>query len=107
MKKVVISHIGYTIYLKDIRKPSKLVKDIMKDKSYNWRACCEKSTHSSTIYMILPVKTVNIPTLCHELIHVFQNICESKGIDFVQEKEHISYLYQYTLNELLGLEYDI
>lgn len=107
MKKVIIPHLAYTIYLKDLRKPSKVVKDAMKDSTFVYKACCEKGTHFSAIYMFLPIKESDIPTLCHELTHAMQNICESKGIDFIRERESIAYMYQYALNELLGYEYDV
>lgn len=69
--------------------------------------CCAEDTDKSnaTIYIDFPIRKNTLPSFCHELIHVMQYICAHRYISFVDEKEHIAYMYNYILNEVMGLEY--
>lgn len=66
----------------------------------------KNSPHMSTIYMDTPIKRVDIPSLAHEVTHVLQYICESRGIEFEKEQEHMAYIMGYIMSKILGTEYD-
>lgn len=96
--KIELPHIGYTVHIKD-RRVSKRAASTM-------HAATERmSAHSATIYIPLPLKRQDEPTLVHEIIHVLQYICESKHIDFVQEQEHMAYIANHIFNRALGYHY--
>jgi len=44
-----------------------------------------------------------MPMIFHEIVHVLQYICENRGIDMEEEKEHMGYLASYLTENLLGL----
>ena len=41
------------------------------------------------------------PVILHEIIHVLWNICKDRHMDFLEEKEHMAYLAQYIMVEIL------
>lgn len=96
--KITIEHLGYTV----------LVKPRSKFKGFDYYVAVtqKNSPNQSTVYIDLPVKPKQYATLAHELVHVLQYICESRGIEFTQEQENTAYLMQYLLNEVTGYKYE-
>lgn len=96
--KILIPHLGYTVFVKP------------KNNSRNhvaWVEADPKTPNECTLFMNLPVKTLEIPTLAHELTHVLQFICESRHITFSEEKEHMGYLMNFLMNRVIGIEYNV
>jgi hypothetical protein len=100
--KIKIPHIFYEVEILDIKKATGVGKEMLKS---NFVAITEYQNHKSIIYIKLPIKPVDVPTLCHELVHVLQNICRDNKISFENEEEHTAYIFQYVLNEILGYEF--
>lgn len=100
--KITIPHIFYTIEVKDTKNPPKDIKEFL-DKGFI--ACIAKGKNRSRLYIKHPIRNSDIPTLCHELIHILQHICKERDILFTNEEEHCAYMFQYMLNEILGYEY--
>lgn len=101
--KIYLPHINYTLHVKDISKGKGEVKEYLKTKV----ACHIKINECmSEIYVKLPIKQKDVTTLCHELIHVLQNISHTFDINFSNEEEHFAYMFQYMLNKILGYEYE-
>lgn len=89
--KINIPHLNYSIQV--IYKPHK---------ESNGLPCCERVNKSKCILWI-PEKYKNLVTLiAHETMHVLQFIAEDRGIDMIREQEHMAYLMQYIMAELLG-----
>jgi hypothetical protein len=44
-----------------------------------------------------------MPMIFHEIVHALQYICERRGIDMEEEKEHMGYLASFLTEQLLGL----
>lgn len=104
MKKIYIPHLFYTVYICDKSKATGRVKKYLKDENMN--ACREISgSHASRIWIKMPIKPVEVPTLAHEIVHVLQHIAKERDIDFKDEEEHFAYLMQYILNEALNYEF--
>ena len=102
--KILIPHLGYTVYIKD----KKLAKGLVKNYLVKMEACRETiNNNSSIIWIKLPIKPIDVPTLAHEVIHVLQHIAKEKDIDFIKEEEHFAYLMHFILNTTLGYEYYI
>lgn len=100
--KIYIPHIHYTLKVKDVSKAKSYVKELLKTKV----ACFHKEDNfNGCIYIKLPIKNFEVPLLAHEVIHCLQHICETRNIDFVDEKEHMAYLMSWILNEILGYRY--
>lgn len=98
-KTILIPHLHYKVHLKDSRKAKGEVKDFLK----TYIACAQElNRHESIIWTQMPVKEHDIPTIAHELIHVLQNICKWHHIDFIEEKEHCAYLFNFMFNEMIG-----
>lgn len=45
---------------------------------------------------------VSPPTVAHEIVHAIQFICRRKGIDMIDELEHVAYLADYITGKVLG-----
>ncbi len=102
--KIKIPHIGYTVTIQDIKTAKGEARDFL---SKGYLACAHRvDLNNSTIYVTLPIKVKDHATLGHEIIHVLQHICDSRGIEFIHEQEHIAYIYQYIFNEATGYKYD-
>ena len=99
--KIKIPHIHYEVEVLDIKKSKGIAKDMLADK---FVAVTEYLNHKSIIYINLPIKTKDIPTLCHELVHVLQNICRDKRITFINEEEHTAYIFQFLLDTIMGYD---
>lgn len=93
--KIYIQHLAYTILVKEPDKYSRHVAYVHKD---NKSQC--------TIYIKRPVKFKETPTLAHEIVHILQYIAESRSIDMTYEQEHMGYLMNYIMNEVLGFTYE-
>ena len=109
MKKILIPHLGYTIFIEDI---SKAPKDIKEDMSDAYAFVSRDNFNTSTMYfhkdiLVKKVPYHLIPTVFHETIHVLQNIALDRHIEFKLEKEHFGYLANYISNHILGVEYDV
>lgn len=101
-KRIYIPHLNYVVYLKDIFSADPIARRSLN----HYIALTEKTSYNScTVYFRFPITDKDLPTLCHETLHVVQYISEDYGINFAKEKEHIAYLFQYILNGFLGLVY--
>jgi hypothetical protein len=94
--KIKIPHLGYTVHVKDIAKTP--YGDAV---SYVLRI----DNKSCEVYLKKNLKRIDTPVVAHELVHVLQLICEPMNIDFDLEKEHMGYLMQYMMNEILEYDY--
>ena len=58
----------------------------------------------ATIYLRKPIPKTRkiIPTVAHEVMHVIQYICRNRTIKMEKESEHMGYLMQYILANILG-----
>lgn len=93
--KIYIHHLHYTVNIKRLKI---VPNDIPNAKRYVWKV------DNNTSDMYLPEK--NTPTdIAHELIHVLQNICASRNMEFTEETEHMGYLMQWLMGKILGYEY--
>ena len=103
MNQVIkIPHLEYTVYLKDVKQAKGQIAESLK---LLQAGTTHESTKSSTIWIKLPITFMESPTLGHEIIHVLQNICRERNIDFILEEEHVAYLFHYIMNECLGYKY--
>lgn len=97
-----ISHLDYTVSLKNSDyAPLHVKKQFQKYIAITYRP----NWKESIIYMRFPIGDYQIPTLMHEIEHAVQNIAIDYGIDFIVEREHIAYLFQYIFNQFLGYQY--
>lgn len=93
--KIKLEHIGYTIYIKNIEKSE-----------HNFFACVEEvDSHSSIMWLPPKIQQKDYSLIAHEVIHVLQNICEARKMNFLIEKEHMAYLMQFILNKITGYSY--
>lgn len=93
MKTINIHHLGYK------------VSHGIADTGQHYMSCIRiDDNHCKIIYKSKP-RPNDIPTLAHEVLHALQYMSESRGIDMTIEMEHMGYLMQYILNEILGLKY--
>lgn len=93
--KITIPHIGYTIHVKKFKE---------NDRINNGLAYVERTNqHSSTLY----IPQCRNADLAHELVHVLQNICIDRNIDFITETEHMGYLMHYIYARVIGTDYNI
>jgi hypothetical protein len=98
MKNIYIQHLGYTIHVKDIKEA---------DNPKDFAMFVEREDRNNCIMYLTKKKWVlkDIPALSHEIVHVLQFIADSRSIDMTFEQEHMGYLMQYIMCELLGYEY--
>jgi hypothetical protein len=99
---IKIPNIFYEIEVKDTKNCPNQIKDFLAD---GYLSCVTKSKNRSTIWIKHPIKTTDIPTLGHEIIHCLQNISERRDMSFIREQEFFAYTFQYLLNEILGYEF--
>lgn len=91
-KKIYLPHLNYTVYVRPFKTPPDCISgagawfDPLDDD------CC-------AIY--LPAK-VDPTTAAHELVHVLQHICDVRHINFRIEREHMAYVMQHLMGEVLG-----
>jgi hypothetical protein len=102
--KILIPHLFYTIEVKDKKLAKGKVKRYLEEGDFY--ACYEAiNKNNSKIWIKLPVKPTEVPTLVHEIIHCLQHLSRERDIDFKSEEEHFAYLTQYILNQILGYEF--
>jgi len=111
MKKVIpIPHLAYTVFViydENAEKLHKLAlkydKDITLDYVQDTTAFVIPSIGSSCIaFRVDPEE--HTTTAAHEVIHVIQNICIDRHINFTKETEHMGYLMQYILAKVIGVD---
>ena len=56
--------------------------------------------HQATIY--LP-KRCAPPMAAHEIIHALEHICKSRNMAMEHEREHMAYLMQHLLGQIMGM----
>lgn len=96
-KEIYIPHINYTVRLCDISRAEGLDKQLLN----KYIALTRADGSSSTIYFRFPIEVRDLPLLCHEIMHVIEYISVDYGIVIQEEKEHVAYLFQYILKELM------
>jgi hypothetical protein len=93
--KIYIPHLNYTITVKEPKNPPKEL--------YNPKAWVHsEGSKGCTMYI---TKKPLPSDLAHEVVHVLQFICLNRNIDFTTEQEHMGYLMQYIMGEILGYEW--
>lgn len=92
---IKINHLGYKILIKNPTR-KEFVAYVERD---NKNQC--------TLYIKRPVKFKEVSTLAHEVVHILQYIAEARNLDMIQEQEHMGYLMNYIMNEVLGFEYNV
>lgn len=94
--KIQIPHLNYTVSVKP--------RSAFKSPNPGFALTENIDRHNAIIYIDNPK---NYPcTVAHEVIHVLGFICETKGIVFENEREHMGYLMQYLMGQILGYEYE-
>lgn len=93
--KIKIPHLGYTLLVKEPQKEVEFTAYVIRD-----------NKSQSTLYIQTPIKSKDMATLAHELVHVLQFIARDRNIDMVDEMEHMGYLMNYLFNEITGHEYE-
>lgn len=97
MKRILIPHLAYTVNVKEPGKNKPITNAVA---WVEW-----DSDNECSLYIKQPIKPYQVPTLAHELVHVLQHISEARGIHFASEREHLGYLMQWLMNEVLGYSY--
>lgn len=95
--KIYIPHIHYTVL---IRKRSEFTGSIS-----SLFLCERTDKNTSTLFIEYPLPKYSESTLAHEITHILQNICQDRHMDFIRENEHMGYLMQYIMNQILGYKY--
>ena len=90
--KIYLAHINYTVKVKRYRK--------VPDGSPNAIAYVERIDKNTSVIHI-PNK-FGAGDLSHELIHVLQNICQDRDMEFTREVEHMGYLMHYLMSKIRG-----
>lgn len=102
---IVINHIGYTIKVFDIKDAQ---NDVLILFQSGVRAIAkDRDKMNGEIYLTFPIKSADYATIGHEIIHIMQYICRSRGIEFTEELEHIAYMWHYVFNEIRGFHYTL
>lgn len=96
--KIYLPHIHYTVLVKDI---SLYRGDPERGNAF----CVRVDKNTSEVFIKTPVKVTDFPTLGHELVHVLKNICDDRNMNFLEETEHMGYVMQYLLCQVMGLKY--
>ena len=87
-------HIDYDVILHPFRVcPSKRT-------AYAW--CHRLDRNTSVVY--LPKSMIHA-TVAHEFVHVLQNICKDRHMNFEDEIEHMAYIMQYLMGRAFNLEW--
>lgn len=94
-KDIYLPHVHYWV---KIRPFTKAPPDIQGAFAYVHR-------ESNNISIVFIKKRCDTPTIAHELVHVLQNICRARNIDFATETEHMGYLMGYLMGKVLGYRY--
>lgn len=101
-KHIELPHIGYTVIFKDLS----YLKGVEKKGGAYTMAFDSNTSYVFVDKIAQRIKEPNtFPTLAHEIVHVLQNICIARMMDFEKENEHMAYIMQYILNEILGYSY--
>jgi hypothetical protein len=91
---IKIPHLNYVV----------VVEDKKKEDRPNAYAYCERVFDGeSRICIPLPVGMKRSSRLLHEIIHVLQNICHDRNIDFYEEAEHTAYIGDWLFQEIIKL----
>jgi hypothetical protein len=97
IKKIVINHLGYIIYVKDVNLGQH------KDRFEMWTQKLDGC--SCELYTYRKIALRDTPTIAHEVMHVLQYIAEDRGIDMSEERENMAYLMQYIMSQIMGMKY--
>lgn len=104
-KSVKIPHLRVSVHFMDLSKLQGVKKEgsayttiIQQDEDMNLEVGVFYEDIAKNVR-----KIVCMPMIVHEIIHALQYICEQRGIDMEEEKEHIGYLASYLMENLLGL----
>ena len=94
-----LPHINYTVRVRDMKSLPK-----PHGSQTTVHACIiYEGKHGSTVY--LPTKPAP-PMVAHELTHVLFHICRERHMDFLSEEEHMAYIMQYLMGQILGYKWD-
>ena len=94
-KNILIPHLNYMVYVRP------LVPDPKEPETEAYVDL--ESRHHCVMYLkrkCLP------PTVAHEITHVLQHLCETRSMRFTEESEHMGYLMQYLMQQILGYEFE-
>ena len=95
--KVYFPHINYTVHILRLRK---VPKTLGSAQAYTAKG---KDNKSCAIYV---PKRVAPGIAAHEVVHALRYICEARHMDFMLEEEHMAYVAQHLVNQILGWEYE-
>lgn len=91
-KNILIPHLGFLIEVRPIPK--------------NHDAYASTFIYRDKCKLVLP-KGCPASAVAHELIHVLQELCKQRNIDFKEEGEHMGYIMQWLMEEILDGKYRI
>lgn len=91
---IKIPHINYVVVIEDKRKD---------DRPQSYAYTKRVYEGESLICIPLPIGRARASRLMHEIIHVLQNICHDRMIDFYEEAEHTAYIGDYLFQEIIKL----
>lgn len=94
--KIQIPHINYTVSIKP--------RSALKRDHFGLAVTQDVDKHNAIMYIDNPKQYPC--SVAHELIHVLGFIVERRGIIFENEREHMGYIMQYLMGEILGYKYE-
>ena len=91
---IVIPHLNYVVVVENKKKDDRPQAYAYTERVYDGE---------SRICIPLPVGKIRASRLLHEIIHVLQNICHDRNIDFYEEAEHTAYIGDWLFQEIIKL----
>lgn len=95
-RKIYLPHIDYTIFIIEGGKPPT-------DNAIGW--VVPLGEKGCEIHLTAKIKK-NPLDLAHEVIHILQLICAERYMNFSLEQEHMAYLMQYIMDQILGCKWE-
>lgn len=97
-KDIYIPHLNYTVRVREAKNaPEGLVNALA------W--VISEGQHECTLY--LEKGKPHAGDVAHEIIHILQFICLNRNIDFKLEFEHMGYLMQWLLGQVMEWEWKL
>lgn len=97
-KKIYLPHIHYTVLVKEFIKPPVIIANAKAYVEHLEQGCC--------ILYLQKGEKIMPGDLAHEIVHVLQFICEDMNMTFELEREHMAYLMQYIMGQVMGHHYE-
>lgn len=96
-KDIFIPHLNYVVKVRQFKTPPE-------DCHHSLAYVQSHGQHGCTLYIDLK-KSCSPMDLAHEIVHILQFICMWRNIDFKIEQEHMGYLMQWLMGEIVGAKW--